>query len=221
MIEIQDTARHRGLRKELVSQLREKGIASEEVLAAINKVPRHLFFGKDTIFDVRAYENTAHPIGEDQTISHPYTVAFQSQLLDLKPGEKVLEIGTGSGYQASVLAVLGVKVFSIERQKKLFEKTKPLLAQLGYSSIKCFFGDGFEGLPSYAPFHKIIVTAAAPSLPNKLLDQLAIGGCLVIPQDHADGSTQMKRYTKHSARELEEETFETFRFVPMLKGKVF
>jgi len=215
-----DTYRHQALRRALVEKLRTKNITDERVLAAIGSVPRHFFLGSDTIFDNHAYEDMAFPIGAGQTISQPYTVAFQSQLLEVAAGDKVLEIGTGSGYQAAVLAALGAKVFSIERQKKLFDITRPLLQDLGYFSIKCFFGDGFEGLPHFAPFDHVIITAAAPEIPKKLLAQLTVGGNLVIP--HVEGEqTIMKRFTKISAREFEEEIFHTFRFVPMLKGKVF
>lgn len=220
MITQSDTYRHQGLRRALVEKLRVKNISDERVLAAIGKVPRHLFLGRDTVFDNHAYEDKAFPIGAGQTISQPYTVAFQTQLLEVTEGEKVLEIGTGSGYQAAVLAVLGAKVFTIERQKKLFDQTRPLLQELGYINIKCFFGDGFEGLPFYAPFDHVIVTAAAPEVPKKLLEQLTVGGNLVIPHVEGD-ATIMKRFTKISAKEYEEEAFHNFRFVPMLKGKVF
>lgn len=215
-----DTYRHQGLRRALVEKLREKEIEDERVLAAIGKVPRHLFLHHDSIFDNHAYEDKAFPIGSGQTISQPYTVAFQSQLLEVVAGDKVLEIGTGSGYQAVVLAELGAKVFSVERQKKLFDITRPFLQELNYFNIKCFFGDGFEGLPFYAPFDHVIVTAAAPVIPVKLLQQLVVGGNLVIP--HEEGNeTVMKRFTKISPTEIEEERFHNFRFVPMLKGKVF
>jgi protein-L-isoaspartate(D-aspartate) O-methyltransferase len=215
-----DTYRHQGLRRALVEKLRAKDITDERVLEAIGKVPRHLFLGPDTIFDHHAYEDKAFPIAAGQTISQPYTVAFQTQLLEIAAGDKVLEIGTGSGYQAAVLAVLGAKVFTIERQKKLFDITRPLLQHLGYVNVKCFFGDGFEGLPFYAPFDHILVTAAAPEVPGKLLAQLTIGGNLVIPHDE-NGVTVMKRFTKISYKEFEEEMFHTFRFVPMLRGKAF
>ncbi len=220
MILGKDTYRHQGLRKALVAELKQKGITDTRVLDAIGKVPRHLFLGTDTIFDNHAYEDKAFPITAGQTISQPYTVAYQSQLLEIAPGEKVLEIGTGSGYQAAVLAEMGAKVFSIERQKALYDKTKPLLQQLGYVNIKCFFGDGFEGLPLFAPFDHVIITAAAPKIPEKLLQQLTVGGNMVIPHEVGD-ITKMKRYTKHSTREIEEEIFDDFRFVPMLEGKVY
>ncbi|MDB5280934.1 MAG: protein-L-isoaspartate O-methyltransferase [Bacteroidota bacterium] len=216
-----DTYRHKGLRKELAVKLRDKGIADQNVLNAIETVPRHLFFGNDTIFfETHAYEDKAFQIGEGQTISQPYTVARQSELLEISPREKILEIGTGSGYQAAVLAVLGARVFSIERHRKLFERTKPLLEQLGYSHIKCFFGDGFEGAPSYAPYDKIIITAAVPELPKKLLQQLTIGGKMVLPFG-SEANCDMVRITKHAEGQYSEEVFGKFAFVPMLKGRVF
>jgi protein-L-isoaspartate(D-aspartate) O-methyltransferase len=218
-----DTYRHKGLRKELAVQLRDKGITDKNVLNAIETVPRHLFFGNDTIFfETHAYEDKAFPIGEGQTISQPYTVAYQSEALQISPKEKVLEIGTGSGYQAAVLATMGAKVYSIERHRKLFERTKPLLEHLGYVNIKCFFGDGFEGVPSYALYDKIIITAAVPELPKKLLPQLAIGGQMVLPFGN-EVDCKMLRITKHAEGQYGEEilTPKSFAFVPMLKGKVF
>ena len=215
-----DTYRHKGLRKELVSLLRKKGITDEKVLAAIDRVPRHLFMGHDNIFDVTAYEDKAFPIGEGQTISQPYTVAYQSQLLEILPKEKVLEIGTGSGYQAAVLAELGAKVFSIERQRKLYDRTRSLLIDLGYSSVKMFFGDGYEGLETFAPYDKIIITAAAPHIPEKLLTQLMLGGQMVLPLE-IDGATKMVRITRLDEKEYDQEIFSEAAFVPMLKGKVF
>jgi protein-L-isoaspartate(D-aspartate) O-methyltransferase len=216
-----DTYRHKGLRKELAVKLRDKGITDRNVLTAVETVPRHLFFGKDTIFfESHAYEDKAFPIGEGQTISQPFTVAYQSELLQLSPKEKILEIGTGSGYQAAVLATIGVKVFTIERHRKLYERTKPLLEQLGYSNIKCFFGDGFEGLPSYAPFDKIIITASVNELPKKLLQQLPIGGKMVIPFG-TETNCNMVRITKEGEDQYSDEVFGKFAFVPMLKGKVF
>ncbi|MBS1686486.1 MAG: protein-L-isoaspartate(D-aspartate) O-methyltransferase [Bacteroidetes bacterium] len=214
-----DTYRHKGLRKELVALLAKKGITDRRVLEAIERVPRHLFLGNDNIFDVKAYEDIAFPIGEGQTISQPYTVAYQSQLLETLPKEKVLEIGTGSGYQAAVLAELGVKVFSIERQRKLYDRTRTLLNELGYNAVKMFFGDGFEGLETFAPFDKIIITAAAPHIPEKLLGQLMLGGQMVIPLD-IDGSTKMVRITRLEEKEYDQEIFSEAAFVPMLRGKV-
>jgi protein-L-isoaspartate(D-aspartate) O-methyltransferase len=214
-----DTYRHKGLRKELIALLAKKGITDQKVLAAIERVPRHLFLGENNIFDVKAYEDIAFPIGEGQTISQPHTVAYQSQLLELLPGEKVLEIGTGSGYQAAVLAELGVKVFSIERHRKLYDKTRTILNELGYKAVKMFFGDGFEGLETFAPFDKIIVTAAAPHVPEKLLTQLMLGGQMVLPLE-INGATKMVRITRLEEKEFDQEIFSEAAFVPMLKGKV-
>ena len=215
-----DTYRHKGLRKELVALLAKKGITDERVLAAIERVPRHLFLGDDNIFDVKAYEDIAFPIGEGQTISQPYTVAYQSQLLEILPKEQVLEIGTGSGYQAAVLAELGAKVFSIERQRKLYDRTRTVLNELGYKAVKMFFGDGYEGLETFAPFDKIIVTAAAPQVPEKLLYQLMLGGQMALPLE-MDGMTKMVRITRLEEKEFDQEVFSEAAFVPMLKGKVF
>ena len=215
-----DTYRHKGLRKELVALLRKKGITDENVLAAIERVPRHLFLGLDNIFDVTAYEDKAFPIGEGQTISQPHTVAYQSQLLELLPKEKVLEIGTGSGYQATVLAELGAKVFSIERQRKLFDRTRDLLDELGYKSVKMFFGDGYEGLETFAPYDKIIITAAAPYIPEKLLTQLMLGGQMILPLE-IESATKMVRITRLEEKEFDKEIFSEAAFVPMLRGKVF
>lgn len=212
-----DTSRHQGLRKRLIDSLAKKGITDVSVLQAMNSVPRHLF-AFESAFIQRAYEDNAFPIGEGQTISQPFTVAYQTQMLEVKKGEKILEIGTGSGYQAAILAAMGARVFTIERVKNLFEKTKKILESLGYRSVKCFYGDGFEGLQSFAPFEKILVTAAAPFVPEKLLQQLKPGGMLVIPV--GEGEMQlMKRYTKISIAEIKEEVFDQFRFVPMLPGK--
>ena len=215
-----DTYRHKGLRKELVALLRRKGISDEKVLAAIDRVPRHLFMGNDNIFDVAAYEDKAFPIGEGQTISQPYTVAYQSQLLELLPKENVLEIGTGSGYQAAVLAEMGAKVFSIERQRKLYDRTRDLLNALGYKTVKMFFGDGYEGLETFAPYDKIIITAAAPHIPEKLLTQLMLGGQMILPLE-IEGATKMVRITRLEEKEYDQEIFSEAAFVPMLKGKVF
>lgn len=216
-----DTYRHKGLRKELVVKLKDKGISDKDVLGALEKVVRHLFFGDDSIFfETHAYEDKAFQIGEGQTISQPYTVAYQTELLQLKPREKVLEIGTGSGYQAAVLSEMGARVYSIERHRKLYDKTRPLLEKLGHTNIKCFFGDGFEGLPTYAPFDKIIITAAVNELPKKLLHQLAIGGMMVIPFG-SEVNCDMLRITKKGEDQYSEEVFDKFSFVPMLRGKVF
>jgi protein-L-isoaspartate(D-aspartate) O-methyltransferase len=217
-MDLTDNYRHKGMRKKLVDSIRPRGIEDPEVLRAMEKVPRHLF-AFESAFIERAYEDSAFPIGEGQTISQPYTVAYQSQLLEIMKGEKVLEVGTGSGYQAVILAEMGARVFTVERMKKLFEKTKALIPALGYSQVKCFYGDGYQGLPSFAPFDKILVTAAAPFLPEKLMEQLKPnGGMLVIPV--GSGELQvMKRYTKISNDEIREEVFDYFKFVPMLPGK--
>ena len=217
MRQFEDTYRHKGLRKKLVDLLRSKGITDERVLAAIHAVPRHYFL--DTAFDEIAYEDRAFPIGEGQTISQPYTVAYQSQLLEVKPFHKVLEIGTGSAYQACVLAEMGAQVFTIERQKKLFDFNKvsfPFLKK--FPSIKFFYGDGFEGLPTFAPFDKVIITAAAPFVPPRLIEQMKTGGIMVIPVGEG-AFQQMKRLTKLADGSYTEEIFEAFSFVPMLGGK--
>lgn len=214
---LNDTYRHKGMRRKLVELLRSKGITDEAVLEAIDKVPRHLFL--DNAFINFAYKNQAFPIGSDQTISHPFTVAFQTQLLELKKGEKVLEIGTGSGYQCSVLIEMGVKVFSIERHRSLHMKSKKMLNDLGYFP-KLFFGDGYKGLPGYAPFDKIIITAAAPFIPQDLLDQLKIGGSMIIPLGESE-KQEMQRLTKKAETEFLTETYGEFSFVPMLQDKSF
>ena len=212
---LEDNYRHKGLRQQLVEQLRAKGITDEAVLSAINEVPRHIFL--DSSFVELAYQDKAFPIGSGQTISQPHTVAFQTQLLQVGKGMKVLEIGTGSGYQACVLAAMGAKVFTIERQRNLYFKTKDIFEQLPFR-VKTFLGDGFEGLPSYAPFDRVIITAGAPSLPEALLQQMKTGGIMVIPLDQADGEGQtMLRVTKTGDGTLKKESFGDFQFVPMLK----
>ena len=216
MQKFEDSYRHKGLRKKLIDSLRQKGITNEQVLDAMMNIPRHFFL--DTALDHIAYEDRAFPIGEGQTISQPYTVAYQTQLLEVEPYDKILEIGTGSAYQASVLAEMGANVFTIERQKKLFELNKEFIFRKKYSNIKFFYGDGFEGLPTFAPFDKILITAAAPFIPPKLVQQLKIGGKMVIPLDD-DGMQKMMRITKNEDGSYEEETFSNFSFVPMLKGR--
>ncbi len=211
---IEDSYLYQGQRKTLMELLRAKGI-EEKVLVAMMKVPRHYFFPK--MFLQHAYENKAFPIGAEQTISHPYTVAFQTQLLEIKPMEKILEIGTGSGYQAAVLAASGARVYSIERQKELYDTTRVLLEQMKVMDVKCFYGDGYLGLPGYAPFDKIIITAAAPIIPEPLKQQLKVGGWMVIP--HGEETTTMKKITKIAETEFIEEHFQEFKFVPMLQGK--
>ncbi len=211
-----DTYRHQGLRKKLVASLRDKGISDERVLDAINAIPRHFFL--DTAFDDIAYQDRAFPIAQQQTISQPYTVAYQSELLMVRPHEKVLEIGTGSSYQSCVLAEMGARVFTIERQKPLFDLIKTFSFISKYKNIKFFYGDGYEGLPTYAPFDKIIVTAAAPHIPDKLLDQLNVGGKMVIPVGEK-GLQRMLRLNKKPEGFIESEEFDNFSFVPMLGGK--
>ena len=213
-----DSYQHKGLRKKLVDLLIEKGITDEAVLAAINAIPRHFFL--DSAFDKIAYEDRAFPIGEGQTISQPYTVAYQTQLLQIKKMDKVLEIGTGSIYQATVLAEIGARVYTIERQKKLFDLHIDYVFKNKYPTIKFFFGDGFVGLPTYAPFDKIIITAAAPFIPPKLVEQLKPGGIMVLPVNEGEGDQQrMIRITKDMSGVITEESFDIFSFVPMLTGK--
>jgi len=208
-----DTYKHKGLRKQLVEQIRDKGIEDERVLDAINKIPRHLFL--DSSFLEFAYQDKPFPIGSGQTISQPYTVAFQTELCEVKPGHKILEIGTGSGYQACVLEELGAKVFTIERQKKLYLRSKKFLAELGYKT-KVFYGDGYKGLPAFAPFDRILVTAGAPELPENLGEQLKTGGMIIVPLGRG-GVQVMARYIKEEDGSLRKEDHGSFRFVPLLK----
>lgn len=215
---MQDTFKHKGLRQQMVDTLRANGISDEAVLKAMNEVPRHFFL--DSALDSHAYEDRALKIGCEQTISHPSTVAMQSQLLALQPGMKVLEIGTGSGYQTAVLCRLGAKVFTVERQKGLFDKTRTLLRDLRYNA-RCFLGDGYQGLAevNYGPYDRIIVTCGAPEVPEALMAQLKVGGIMVIPL--GDGEQEMLRITKEgeSREEWKVEKFGTYSFVPMLNGK--
>lgn len=211
-----DTYRHKGMRKKLVETVKSKGITNEKVLHAIERIPRHFFL--DSAFDEVAYEDKAFPIEEKQTISQPYTVAYQTQLLEIKPFDKVLEIGTGSAYQACVLADMGAQVYTIERQKKLFENNKNFAFIKKYPNIKFFYGDGYEGLPTFAPFDKVIITAAAPDVPQKLLAQLKVGGMMVIPVGSGDVQV-MKRIIKQADGSFKEEIYDRFSFVPMLTGK--
>jgi protein-L-isoaspartate(D-aspartate) O-methyltransferase len=213
---VEDTYRHKGLRRKLVDTVRGKGITDEKVLNAIGSIPRHFFL--DSAFDEKAYEDRAFPIGEDQTISQPYTVAYQTQLLEVTPFEKILEIGTGSAYQAVVLATIGAQVYTIERQKKLFDQNKTFAFLKKYPAIKFFYGDGYEGLPTYAPFDKVLITAAAKEMPQKLIEQLKPGGMMVIPLG-AGEVQQMMRITKLPNDALKEEVFDNFSFVPMIEGK--
>ena len=203
------------MRQQLVDTLIKKGITNEKVLKAIGKIPRHLFM--DSGFIDHAYVDKAFPIAADQTISQPYTVAFQSELLQIQPGHKVLEIGTGSGYQTAVLLELGAKVFSIERQQELFKKTSKFLPKIGYRAKKLIFGDGYKGLPEEAPFDSVIVTAGAPFVPKPLMSQIKIGGRLVIPV--GDDVQIMTLFIRKGAKEFEKHEFGEFRFVPLLEDK--
>lgn len=213
-----DTFKHKGLRQQMVDHLRQHGINDEGVLRAMNEVPRHWFL--DSALDSHAYDDRALKIGCEQTISHPSTVAIQSQLLSLQPGMKVLEIGTGSGYQTAILCRMGAKVFTVERQKGLFDKTRRLLSDLRYNA-RCFLGDGYRGLAevNYGPYDRIIVTCGAPEVPEALMAQLKMGGIMVIPL--GDGEQEMLRITKQGddRSQWETEKFGTYSFVPMLNGK--
>ena len=210
-----DTYRHQGMRRKLVETIRAKGIADEKVLEAIGKIPRHFFL--ESSFTEIAYQDKPFPIGLGQTISQPYTVAFQTELLEVKAGDKILEIGTGSGYQACVLVEMGAKVFSIERHRELHKTSKALLEKMGYYP-KLFYGDGYLGLPAFAPFDKILVTAGATYLPDALMKQLNIGGVIVIPLG-SGGNQIMTRIKKKSETEYEKQEFGHFRFVPLLGKK--
>ena len=217
MRKLEDAYLHKGLRNQLVNLLKEKGITDTAVLDAIGSIPRHFFL--DSAFDRIAYEDRAFPIAADQTISQPYTVAYQTQLLQIKSGDKVLEIGTGSMYQTTVLAQMGAKVFTIERQKQLFDQTAKYIFKEKYPDIYFHFGDGFEGLPTLAPFDKILITAAAPTIPPKLWEQLKVRGMMVIPLDESESVQRMLRLTKKKDGLAKRESFEEFSFVPMLQGK--
>jgi len=208
----EDNYRHRGLRRRLVKTISEKGIEDKNVLEAIGKVPRHFFF--DSALIEHAYDDKAFPIGEGQTISQPYTVAFQTALLNIKQGDTVLEIGTGSGYQAAILIMMGVKLFTIEYNKVLFNKADVFFKKFNYK-VKNFCGDGSQGLKDYAPYDKIIVTAGCPAVPQPLIDQLNIGGILVIPVGN-DQTQEMLKITKLSENEIKQESFLQFSFVPLL-----
>ena len=210
-----DTHRHRGLRQQLVNELKSKGINNEKILNAFMEIPRHYFLEKT--FSDWAYKDVAFPIDADQTISQPYTVAMQTTLLDVKKGDKVLEIGTGSGFQACVLSHMGAKVYTIERQKKLFDKTEKFLHDIGFGNIRTLYGDGYEGAPRFAPFDKILITAGASEIPEKLIDQLKPGGIMVIPLGQGD-LQKMLKITKSEDDSLKKENFGNYRFVPFLKG---
>lgn len=212
---MKDTFKHQGLRNQLAIILQKKGVTDPAVLSAIKDIPRHLYM--DAGFEEYAYQDIAFPIAAEQTISQPYTVGFQSQLLEIKPGEKVLEIGTGSGYQTSVLVALGAEVYTIERQQELFKKTERLLPKLGYRPRYMCFGDGYKGLPAYASFDKIIVTCGAPIIPKALLAQLKVGGRMVIPVGNEQ--QMMTLIVRKSLKEFDKQIIEECAFVPMLTDK--
>lgn len=212
---MRDTEKHQGLRNQLVKLLEEKGIHDKNVLKTIRQIPRHLFL--DSSFEAYAYQDKAFPIGADQTISQPYTVAFQTQLLEVKKDQKILEIGTGSGYQTAVLCLMGAKVYSVERQNELFKSTSILLPKLGIRPKQLSFGDGYKGLPQHAPFDSIIVTAGAPIIPKPLMSQLKIGGRLVIPLGEKDQT--MTLLVRESETKFVKHEFGVFRFVPLLENK--
>jgi protein-L-isoaspartate(D-aspartate) O-methyltransferase len=211
-----DSYRHQGLRKKLAAVIRAREVKDENVISAIEKVPRHWFM--DSSFLEFAYEDKAFPIAAGQTISQPYTVARMTELLQLKKGEKVLEVGTGSGYQACILSVMGAKVYTIERQKSLYDKTKIFLPAIGFGTIKQFYGDGYKGLPTYGPFDKIIVTCGAPFIPDALVNQLKIGGTMVIPVGEGDVQV-MQTVTRLTELDKEIRLHGNFRFVPMLEDR--
>lgn len=212
---MEDSNRHKGMRKRLALHLYEKGIRDERVLSAIQTLPRHFFL--DKAFEEHAYEDKAFPIEADQTISQPYTVAYQTELLDIQKRDKVLEVGTGSGYQTAILSLMGARVYTIERQEQLYHRAKLMLERLGLLGVRCYFKDGYKGLGEFAPFDKILVTAGAPFIPPALKKQLKIGGKLVIPVGKKQ--QQMLRLTRTGEEEYEQEQLEQFRFVPLLKGK--
>ncbi|MGB2850013.1 MAG: protein-L-isoaspartate(D-aspartate) O-methyltransferase, partial [Saprospiraceae bacterium] len=206
---------HKGMRKKLVDELRRKNLFDEKILKAMDRVPRHLFIPKG--FEKWAYEDVPFPIGSDQTISQPYTVAFQTMLLDVQAGNKILEIGTGSGYQAAILHELGARVYTLERQESLYHQTAGFLKKMGYLSIRCYLRDGFEGLPKYAAYDKILVTCGAPTIPPALVEQLSEHGLMVIPVGSGEDQVMNKIY-KRPTGPLEVETHGMFRFVPFLGG---
>jgi protein-L-isoaspartate(D-aspartate) O-methyltransferase len=213
---VKDTYRHKGLRRQLLAHIADKGINSEAVLAAMMRVPRHFFL--DKAFEELAYEDKAFPIGLEQTISQPFTVAFQTELLQIQPREKVLEIGTGSGYQACILAAMGARVYTIERHEPLHQRAKMMFEALQLVNVRAYFRDGYKGLGEFAPFDKIIVTAAAPFVPEPLKEQLKIGGRMVIPV--GEGRTQeMQLWLKTGTVDFEVARYDNFKFVPLLEGK--
>ena len=213
---MEDTYRHKGLRRQLLEDLHSRGIKDEKVLEAMNTLPRHFFL--DKAFEEWAYIDKAFPIGNEQTISQPYTVAYQTILLDVHKRDNILEIGTGSGYQAAILSLLGARVYTLERQEVLYKRTKAFLRQLGFSSIRIYFRDGYLGLPEFAPYDKILVTAGATEIPEALRKQLKIGGMMVIPVGSNPNRQVMFRITRLSETEFKDEPLEDCRFVPFLKG---
>lgn len=213
---MQDTFKHKGMRRQLINELREKGIENEQILEAFDAIPRHFFL--DLVFEQQAYSNQAFQIGAGQTISHPYTVAFQTHLLELKKGEKVLEIGTGSGFQTCILCQLGAKVFSIERQRELFLKAKKIIHHFNFNP-RLAYGDGYAGLPALAPFDKILVTCGAPEVPEALVEQLKEGGIMVIPVGEGKDQVMLK-IKKRTDGDVDIQEYGTFSFVPMLENKV-
>ena len=213
---MKDTYRHKGLRKKLIQTLRQKGVKEDRVLAAIAAIPRHLFL--DKAFEEWAYTDKAFPIGNKQTISQPFTVAYQTSLLNIQKRERVLEIGTGSGYQAAILCYLGARVYTVERQEELYHKSSALLQDLGFKSIRTYLKDGVLGLPDHAPYDKIIVTAAAPSIPKALLEQLVINGILIIPV--GEKVQKMCKITRLTETRYSRVYLDNFQFVPLLKGIV-
>lgn len=215
MTRFKDTYRHRGMRRQLIKTLRDKGIRNERLLNVMGELPRHYFF--DTGFDDWAYKDVAFPIGEEQTISQPYTVAYQTNLLEVEEQDKILEVGTGSGYQAAILHDMGARVYTIERHESLYLRTTELLKDLGYVKIRTFHGDGYKGLLRFAPFDKILITAAPDAIPVELQNQLKVGGYLVCPVGAQNESQQMIRLTK-TERDPIIERFDYFKFVPMVKG---
>ena len=210
-----DSFKHKGNRRKLIELLRQKGIEDENVLAAMNSIPRHLFM--NSAFEDHAYEDKAFPIAADQTISHPYTVAFQSSLLHVQPEDKILEVGTGSGYQTAVLVAMGAKVYTIERQKALVDFSRNMLNEINLSPYYQTFGDGYKGLPSFAPFDKIIVTAGSPKIPSLLLQQLKPGGIAVIPI--GENNQKMFTFLRVDERKYEQMEFGDYQFVPMLEHR--
>ena len=211
---MEDTYRHKGMRRQLVEDIRKKGITDEKVLAAIGALPRHFFL--DKAFEELAYEDKALPIGQDQTISQPYTVAFQTVLLDVHKRNKVLEVGTGSGYQAAILALLGARVYTVERQEALYKQAKTMLDRISPGNVRCFYRDGYKGLPEFAPFDRILVTAGADAIPEALLQQLSPGGILVIPV--GSELQVMHKITRQADGSFVDEEKGFFRFVPFVKG---